>query len=288
MRTFVYVPVAFLVMLVACLTFAPVRTHTIGDPELHGRPASSHGVIPKVAVKAPTKDRSFAELCQHDPLAAIAMSLDAYKKNVEGYSCTFIKRERIKDKLRPEETIAVDFQESPFAVLMNWKKGAGRAETILYAAGSYDDQLLIVPSGDFAKRALKITGKPYAVRGLTSADAMSSARYPANEFGFRHGTTRVQNAWQEIKDRGLMNATYKGLLPIKELDGKKCHVITRACNPPEEEGMTQITLYFDPETFLQVGSELKAGEELIAYYFFKDVRLNPKFSADHFKAERLK
>lgn len=279
MRTFFYQPAAFVCLLVVCLMFAPSR-RLIGDVELAGRPANP------VVKDAPAKP--FADLCRDDPVGALAVSLDKYKA-VEGYTCTVRMQERIAGKVRGWETIACDFQEAPFAVLMRWTAGATRADAMLYMAGQNDDQLLIVPAGDFAKKAVRtLTGRPYAKRTLTSPDAKSGSRYAANEFGMAHGTRRVYTAWQAAEQRRTLKTEYLGLVPVSELGDKKCHVLRRTCDPPEEEGLTSVTVMFDPDTLLQVGSVLKAGDELIGSYYFKDVVLNPKFEKTHFAADRLK
>jgi hypothetical protein len=85
-----------------------------------------------------------------------------------------------------------------------------------------------------------------------------------------------------------LKAEYLGLTAVPELGDKKCHILNRTVNPPEEEGLTSVTVMFDPDTLLQVGSVLKAGDELIGSYFFKDIVLNPKFEKTHFSADRLK
>jgi len=81
---------------------------------------------------------------------------------------------------------------------------------------------------------------------------------------------------------------YLGLRPIPELADKPCHVLRRTCLTPEEEGLTQVTIQFDPETLLQVGALLMAGDELIGRYHFGNLKLNPTFDKDQFAAERLK
>jgi Protein of unknown function (DUF1571) len=282
MRTSLYRPASFLALLVLCLMFAPARRVT-GDRHVAGHPS----VAAPGATDGPSA-KSFADLCRDDPVAAIAQSLRKYKAEVLGYSCTLVKRERIGGELRAAEVIACDFQEAPFAVLMRWVEGKNRAEAMLYAAGQNGDQLLIVPAGDLQKSALRLLGRPYAKRALTSEDAKAAARYPADQFGIYFGSARVYDTWKAARDRGTLRAAYDGVRPIPELNGRPCHVLRRACVVPEEDGLTRVTLCFDAETLLQVGAVLMAGDELIASYHFRDVRLNPKFDVRHFSADRLK
>jgi outer membrane lipoprotein-sorting protein len=52
--------------------------------------------------------------------------------------------------------------------------------------------------------------------------------------------------------------------------------------------MTHVTLLFDAQTLLQVGAVLMSGRDLIASYHFRDLRLNPRFDANHFLADHFK
>jgi Protein of unknown function (DUF1571) len=280
MRTYLYQPGAFLALLVVCLMFAPARRLT-GDPEVAGRPAA-----PSAAVGPSHK--SFAELCRDDPVAAVARSMGKYRAEVEGYSCTLLKRERIDGELRPAEAIACDFREAPFAVLMRWVEGKGRAAAMLYAAGENGDQLLIVPTNQTLQSGLRLLGRNYGKRSLTGEDARSASRYPANRFGIYHGSARVYDTWRAAQDADALRVEYLGVAPVSELNGRPCHVLRRTCVVPEEDGLTQVTVYFDADSLFQVGAVLWAGGDLIGSYFFRDLRLNPKFDGGHFSADRLK
>lgn len=282
MRTYLYRTGSFVGLLVVCLMFAPARRFT-GDHQLVG-----HQTVAPPAVVSATFARTFADLCRDNPVEAIARSMRTYKDRVEGYTCTLSMRERINGTLRDPETIACDFQEAPFAVLMRWVEGKDRADATLYAAGQNGDQLLIIPASDALKAVVRLSGRAYARRALTSEDAKSASRYPANEFGIYWGTARVYNAWKAAQERGALRTEYEGLRPIPELGGRPCHVLRRTCLTPEEDGLTQVTVMFDAETLLQTGAVLMAGDELIGSYYFRDVRLNPKFDAKHFAAERFK
>jgi hypothetical protein len=283
MRTYSYPATCFVLLLVLCLMFAPSRRVT-GD---RMAVASSGGeVIPDLKV-TPTK--SFADLCKMDPVEAVAESLRAYKKlNLEGYTCTFIKQERIDGKLHPKETIACEFREVPFSVLMHWKEGKRRADATLYVAGDNDDRLLIIPATDFEKLAVKkIKGTRYTTRTLESSDAKSAARYPVSQFGIYKITLQFFSAWQLAADQQALQVKYRGIEAVPELKGLRCHVLERTCVQPEEGDITKTVAYFEVESKLQLGTLLYAGEELLAKYFYLNVQFNPAFEVNHFKAEKF-
>ena len=289
MRTYFYAPVSTVALLLLCLMFAPSR-RVVGDRMAFGSSPQDITNSLLVPVHLPTSQvaKSFAELCAKDPVGALSHSLQKYKREVDGYNCSFIKQERLRGDLKSTEVIDCEFQQSPFSVLMRWKEGKGRAEATLYVSGENNDHLLIIPAGSTQKAALKLLGKGFAKRSLDSSDAREAARYPADQFGFYIGTLRVYEAWKAAQDRQELQVEYRGLQPVAELNGKKCHVLHRTCVQPEEEGMTQVTIYFDPQTHYQVGAVLRENDNLIGRYFFDKVQLNPKFQANYFTAENFK
>jgi outer membrane lipoprotein-sorting protein len=58
---------------------------------------------------------------------------------------------------------------------------------------------------------------------------------------------------------------------------------------PEDDGVTELIIYVDTETLLQVGTVLKGADgQLIAEYYFRDIRLNPQFRPNQFTRAALK
>lgn len=270
-------------LMLVCLMFAPVQRVTHGQPDLTASP-----VTPVQPTSEAAKLKTLEELCQTDPVAALNLVWATHRSTVEGYSCTFIKRERIKGKLREREKIAVEFQESPFAVKMKWLEGVGRAESMLFVQGENDNKLLIIPSNAVAKKGLMLLGKPYASRATDSADATDAARSPVTQFGMENALKKMIVAWQTAKERQQLDVTYQGIKPIPELNGRPCYVLTRKCATPEEDGLTNVTAYIDVENHLVVGAVLKISDNLLAEYYYADLKLNPKFNVQHFAAKNFK
>jgi len=282
MRTFFHAAVTP-VLLVICLMFVPARRVTGDrDRELAGRPSLDPPAAPKTTTK------SFAELCRDDPVEAVATSMRKYRDTVERYTCVVRRQERIDGKLRDAETIECEFRESPFSVRMHWLGAKEGAESLLYVAGSHHDNFLVVPANPTLKKAMRLLGRDYAMRRLDSSDAKAASRYPPNEFGIYVGTERVYAAWKAAQERGALRAEYLGLQPVRELDGKPCHAIRRTCLVPEEDGLTHVTVQFDPDTLLQVGAVLMRNAELIGRYHFANVRLNVPIGVERFSPESLK
>jgi hypothetical protein len=275
-----YVPVGLLLLI--CLSLAPVQQF-IGSKSFL---SAQIGPDVDITKELPSPQR-FAQLCQTDPVQSLEAALSRYQKEIDEYTCTMIKRERIKNKLRNEEEIRCWFREKPFSVLMEWVKGADRADASLFVQGEHDNKLLIRPTG-LAYQGLRILGKYYADRTTNDPEVLDASRFTVYEFGIGKGMERTFTAWKAAQERGNFNIEYLGEQVIPEVGNRPCYVIKRHCNPPEEEGLTDITIMLDKETWLQVGSILKKQDDLIGYYYFKDINFKPPFSANQFHPEILK
>ena len=57
---------------------------------------------------------------------------------------------------------------------------------------------------------------------------------------------------------------------------------------PEDDGVTESVFYFDPSTWLMLGTELRGlGGEFLASYWFCDLRLNPPIPPETFTRAAL-
>ena len=210
------------------------------------------------------------------PLEFLEECIARYKKEVRGYRATLVKKEFVAGREQVEEVIKVWFKEEPFSVRMEWEKGWGLASRTLYVKGENDGMMLAKLVGPLAFGGL-------APRDPNGTEARSAARYPITEFGIQVGTLSTLKYWQAASDKRELRTEYGGLAYVPEL-GKKCWMLRRLDYArPEVDGIMSATFYFDPATWLQVGSVLRDKDgKLIGRYFFKNVRLNPEFPPDTF------
>jgi hypothetical protein len=270
-------------LLAVCLCLAPAR-YRPSDPNASLAAAES---ITFQGTGSP-RTTDLAELARTDVVATVRACLERYQREVKGYTCILAKHERVDGKLREPEIIRCVFREQPFSVVMHWLEGAGAAEMTLFVRGEHDGKILVRPAGLLAQKALKLGGKHYVERATDDPQVRSSSRYSMHEFGIARGMERTYRAWNAAQERGTLKAEYLGLQTVPEVGNRPCHILRRHCDPPEEEGLTSVTIAIDAETWLQVSSVLKAGDELIGSYHFRDVHLNPVIAADQFSADVLK
>ena len=75
---------------------------------------------------------------------------------------------------------------------------------------------------------------------------------------------------------------------MHEAGDRLCYTLRRTCVEPEEDNVTDVTIYIDKENWLQVGAVLKdASGRLIGEYMFRDLRINPEFKPNQFKRSAL-
>jgi hypothetical protein len=220
------------------------------------------------------------DIIPEDPCTFLQMCLDHYKKTVTGYTCKFYKMERIK-KLNDLEVIDVHFQEKPFSVLFHWLKGQHLASKVLYVEGKDS-----VTKGQLLARVFLIV--PTDVNGN---EAKSTSRYPMTAFGMYHGSVRTLDGMVKAKAANNLHIEYYGKKKVIQLGDRECYMFVRKPIDPPEEGddkLAELTIYIDVQTWLQVGSILRdAKGDLIAEYFFRDVKLNPKYNENQFTRKSL-
>lgn len=216
------------------------------------------------------------------PLEFLDLCLDRYERDVRSYKLTFLKRERVAGKLYPPEgkgfeKMQVHFREKPFSVHMAWLANAHLAQKVLYVEGENDGQMVVRPHG-------KLLSAFVVSREVRGPDARSSGRYTIDQFGLYLAQKRTVDRMREAARRGALHLEYQGLVKLGEVGGRACYKFLRKpYQPPEDDNISELTVYIDAETWLQVGSVLRDPDgKLIAEYYFRDVEINPDIDKQQF------
>lgn len=222
-------------------------------------------------------------LARTRPVEFLAQCLRHYDRNVKGYTAVLRKQERLDGKLQRSEVIEVAFRGRPFSVYMHWLEGARRADAMVYVAGENDGNMLVRPALSFARSFI-------VQRDPEGEEARQAGRYTVKEFGIKKGTERTLAGWKAARETGALHVEDLGEVRVKEAGDRPCLALRRTqFARPEEDGVTELTVYFDEDNWLQVGSVLKGeGGKFIASYYFRDLRLNPDFKPDQFTRAGLK
>jgi hypothetical protein len=245
---------------------------------------------------ASINSQSLDEILRSDLIAALGASAAKYRAEVNGFTATLHKRERIGKTLHPAEVIKVAVREDPFAVSMVWLAGArNQAEGTLYATGENGGNMTVWRPNAFLAKTLAV--------GPRDALARSAARYCLAESSVYHGHYRTYSRWKQARDEGRLNVEVKAKRPIPELGDRVCYEVVRTCDPPEADSFLigeaprqsptelfrTVTLYLDADTGLQVGAILtRADGELVGSYLFRDLTFNPAFPPGQFTVSGLR
>jgi Protein of unknown function (DUF1571) len=234
---------------------------------------------------SPTEGRSFADepLPAADPVHFLEKCIQRYdEERISGYTAVLHKQERLQGRLQPSELIDISFRQKPYSVFMHWVKGEKMADSVLYVQGQNDDKLLVHPSG-LAGRLVKVV-----TRDPEGAEARQSGRYSLRDFGFKKSTERTYRDWKGAQEKGELKVKYLGVRRVYEVGDRPCYTLHRTHTKPDKEGVTDVLVYIDKDTWLQVGTVLKGVDgKLIGEYMFRDVHLNPHFKPGQFESAAL-
>jgi hypothetical protein len=253
------------------------------------------------------------KLARESPVAFLENCIRYYDRDVHGYHLIMQKQERLptrvpieKRKLQKKEVIEVYFKDKPQSVFMRWLEGERLADRCLYVEGENDDMILVHPAG-LAGKFIKSVKKK-----VDGPEAQESGRYTLNLFGIKNGTLRTLTFAKKAQEKGTLHMDYYGAdnqwhecrpgaqvslgeQKVAPAGNRSCYVFRRHYDEPENDGVMELTLYIDKQNWLQVGSIVEGKHEepngkkryLIGEYYFRDIELNPQFSAEQFKESAL-
>jgi hypothetical protein len=204
------------------------------------------------------------------------------QQGIQGYHVILHKQERIGGKLQPSEEIDCYFREKPYSLFMHWLRGQRKAESSLYVEGENGGKMLAKPAG-LAGLFVKV-----AERDVDGEDARQSGRYTMKEFGLKIAILKSYRDWKAAREKGTFHVQYLGVRKLHEAGDRLCYTLRRTCPVPEDDGVTEVTIYIDKQNWLQIGATLKGEHgKLIGEYIFHDLHINPEFKPNQFKRSAL-
>ena len=206
------------------------------------------------------------ELAQKDPCALLRLALERYDNNYQDYTCTFIKQERIRGRLRPEQWIQAKFMAKPFSVAMEWVKNIPIADRVIYVDGKYNGLMLIRPAGIWS--ALLGT----QMRDPRSKQVMENTLRPVTMFGFRRSLESILKVYELAEKRGELVKTYEGR---KEVFGQPTLVLVRTLPPRDDYPAKKTVVYLSVDHLVPLAVEgYDWDDQRVCRYVFKDVKFN--------------
>lgn len=160
------------------------------------------------------------DAAQHPLVPAIRLAqtgLTNIDANIQDYSCTFVKRERIQGQLTERENIFMKVRHKPFSAYMYFLGPDGlKGQEVLYVDGANDGKMWAIAGSGLRRRIGVVSLKP------TSALAMVNQRYPITEVGIRTLTSRLIKTAQGDLKYGECEVKF---IPGAKINGRVCTCI---------------------------------------------------------------
>jgi hypothetical protein len=214
-----------------------------------------------------------------DPIAFLEKCVERHEnEGIQGYTALMLKQERIGQKLQPSEEIQIFHREKPRSTFMRWLRGQRRAAAVLYVEGENKGMMLVHPTGLAARLA------PVVALDPEGPEAKDAGRYSVKEAGLHEGLVRTLRDWKLARDKGTLRVEYLGVRKVVEAGNRDCYTLQRKCQPGENQGILEVTVYIDKETWRQVRTVLKGEDnKLLGDYVYRDIRINPEFKPNQFQ-----
>ena len=221
------------------------------------------------------------ELARTDHIALLEMCLENARQ-YNDYTLTFIKQERIKGKVRDQQTVEAAFRRLPFSVAMAWTENPPKGDRVLYVEGMWDGQMLVRPTSGF----LRGLAGGQVLRDPTSKEVMESTLRPVTMFGFENSLESLLAVYRTAQERGDLVEEFGGLV---EIDGRPALMLIRRLPAADDYPAGRTVTYIDMEYLVPVmveGYDWSTPEpEFMCRYLFTNIRFNVGLPDDRFTPE---
>jgi hypothetical protein len=207
-----------------------------------------------------------------EPLRLLARARQAYQ-GVRDYSCLFVKRERLGDKLGTDQVMSMKVREGPFSVHLKWQEPRNLVgQEVCYVVGKHDGKMRGKPAG------------PLGAMGFHTLDpddarARAASRHSITEAGMGNLVYRFIKEWED--QRHLPGTEVR----LADYVYNNCHCTRVEVTQPEKKPpfmAYRTVMYFDKQSHLPIRLEVydwpqePNGEpEILEIYSYVNLVLNP-------------
>ncbi len=195
-----------------------------------------------------SRERLLAE----QPLAFLRACRLHYDETVTDYRCRFVKEERIKGALGPEQKMDVLFREQPFSVDLVWTANPGRAKHVSYVQGRWvedgNEMMLAVPSGVLG---LLVPGG--VKRAINGKAALARSRKPISNFGYKNSLDLIIKYCELARGHSEFRLEFLGVV---DHHGRDAYLLERVLPYSGEGGVYPdrlLRIYIDTEWLVPTG-----------------------------------
>ena len=252
----------------------------------------------RVSKAIPEAGRAAAKQGEHPLAAALRVAESGFahiRNDIEDYSCTLYKRERVNGKLGEMEAIFTKVRHErtengrvivPFSVYMYFVKPDNvKGRQVIYVAGKNEGKLLAHEANNVLKRFGWVPIRP------NSMLAMRGNRYPITEVGIENLTRRLVEVAKH--DMGFKECEVNWLPGVK-IDSRMCTRIEVVHPMPRKNfRYHKAYIYIDDELNVPIRFEsydwprVKGGPPILfEEYTYVNLKLNQGFTDADFRSNR--
>lgn len=225
-------------------------------------------------------------LDRFDPIELLRSGRERCARDVQSYSCVFLRQERLDGKLTAPQAIRVLYREEPQSVYMIWGRDAVRVRRALYVRDRLlnddgEELALVEPAGAVIRLFVSQVRVP-----IHGKEARKSGRFTIDQFGFLRVLDRILNDNARLARLGGLRWTYDGPGVI---DGRPTRKLIRHLPYTGAGGAypdARLVVHLDREWLAPVAVFSFADEHqriLLGSYVTTQVRLNPALADSSFE-----
>jgi hypothetical protein len=214
-------------------------------------------------------------------LRVAKLGLEEIDSNIQDYSCTLVKRERIQGVLMEQQFAFVKVRHRPFSVYMFFLKPK-KGQEVLYVEGQNDGDLLAM-AHDWRRKLGAVALDP------TGSMAMDEQKYPVTKLGIRNLTAELIQVAENDVQYGECEFKYSYNAKV---NGRPCTKLEVIHPVPRKNFRFHIAkIYIDNELRVPICYQSwmwpKAGEEppLEEEYYYMDLKLNNGYTDQTFSKD---
>ena len=211
-------------------------------------------------------------------LALASRGLESLRANIQDYSCTVVKRERINGELQPHEYMFAKIRHKPFSVYLYFlAPEAVKAQEVIYCDGKNDGNMLAHAGSGVRAMVGTVSLKPQSML------AMQGNRYPITELGVENLAKRLVEVAEHDKQFGECEVNF---FPKAKVNGRICTCVQVVHPVPRRNFRFHLArVYIDDEHLIPIRYEAydwpkeQGGQPiLMEEYTYMNVKVNNGFT----------
>jgi hypothetical protein len=215
-----------------------------------------------------------AAILDHTPDWVFLETARQSHAQIERYTSTFYKQERIGGRLGDTETIALKVRESPKAMYLRWLAGPNKGREVLYNER-------VLGAGRLRVREAGLLGVVPVTLAVDSALARKGTNHLVTEIGLHNLLARMAGDFEKAGPRGHIRRVNHGIV---DLDGVKLYKMESILPRDPSLGYYchRMLHSMDYANAIEVAAEIYGFDnQLLERFEYRQVRINPPlFDAD--------